>query len=52
MFLKYFDKSNIKEYYIKEKCKHLLFNIFNVFNNFLYDKDFFFIFKELYKNVI
>ena len=33
--LKYFDKSNVKKYYIKKECKHFPIN---VFNNFSYDK--------------
>ena len=33
--LKYFDKSNVRKYYIKKKCKYFSFNIFN---NFLYNK--------------
>ena len=34
--LKYFNKSNVKKYYIKRKYKHFLIN---VFNNFLYYKE-------------
>ena len=34
--LKYFNKSNVREYYIKEKYKHFLIN---VFDNFLYNKE-------------
>ena len=40
--LKYFDKSNIKEYCVKEKCKNFSINkyfLVNVFDNFLYNKE-------------
>ena len=36
---KYFDKNNVSKYYIKEKYKYFSFNVFKVFNNFLYNKE-------------